>query len=105
MMMNDTVKNIKVKGSVGLSPVILHMPKNYQILNRLLMPSFSKHVPWMAYRLLYQSGIPYLNYDENIEMDESKMTYFKETVFYNIKGDDYNIIVEFKGVEPSNILF
>ncbi len=104
-MMNDTVKNIKVKGSVGLSPVILHMPKNYQILNRLLMPSFSKHVPWMAYRLLNQSGIPYLNYDENIEMDESKMTYFKETVFYNIKGDDHNIIVEFKGVEPSNILF
>lgn len=105
IMMNDTVKNIKVKGSVGFSPVIIHMPQEGQILNRLLMPSFSQYVPWMAYRILYQSGIPNIYYDENIEMDESEMIYYKETVFYDIKGDDHNIIVEFKGMEPEGILF
>ena len=105
IMMNDTEKNIKVEGSIGLSPVIQHMPQNYQILNRLLMPSFSQYVPWMAYQLLNQSGIPHLNYDENAEMDESEMMYYKETVLYTIKGDDHNFIVVFHGVEPSGLLF
>lgn len=105
ILMNDTVKNIKVSGSVGLSPVIKNMPQNYQIMNRLLMPSFSQYVPWMAYKLLTQSGIPNLYYDESALMDEDSMTTLKETVFYTIKGDDKNILVIFKGTEPANILF
>lgn len=105
MLSNDTVKNIKVSGSVGLSPVIMHMPQNYQIMNRLMMPSFSQYVPWMAYRLANQSGIPNLYYDESVEMDESAMTTLKETVFYTIKGDEKNVLVIFKGTEPTGILF
>ena len=69
------------------------------------MPSFSQYVPWMAYKLLTQSGIPNLYYDESALMDEDSMTTLKETVFYTIKGDDKNILVIFKGTEPANILF
>ncbi|MBQ7202019.1 glucosyltransferase domain-containing protein [Candidatus Saccharibacteria bacterium] len=104
-MMNDTVKNIKVEGSIGLSPVILNMPQNYQMLNRLLMPSFSQYVPWMAYKLCNQSGIPNLYFNEDAEINKDKMIFIKETVFYSIMRDEQNILVIFNGVEPNNLLF
>ena len=104
IVLESETKYIQVSGNVGFSPVILHMPRNYTILQRLLAPSFSEYVPWMAYRVLQQSGLP-LMYDEQVNIKEMDLPKLKETVLYNIYGDEKNILVEFKAKETFEVLF
>ena len=105
IMLDGETRTIQVSGSVGFSPVILNMPQDYQILNRLLMPSFSEYIPWMAYRLLYQTNIPNLYYDPNVNLKEMNLPILKETVFYDIKGNEKYILVEFKDSNKIEALF
>ena len=103
-MQDGTAKYIQVSGNVGFSPVVLHMPRDYNILQRLLMPTFSEYVPWMAYQVLEESGLP-LVYDEQKNISEMNLPKLKETVLYNIYGDKEHILVEFKGKNPFNLVF
>ena len=99
-------KNIHVTGSIGFSPVILHMPQDYKILDRLLMPTYSRYVPWMAYKITRQSGLNNLVYsdDENVDLTELKLPVLKETTLYNIYGDSKDILVEFKNNDFNVVL-
>lgn len=103
VMQDGKPKYVQVSGNVGFSPVILHMPRDCNILPRLLMPSFSEYVPWMANRVMQQSGLP-LVYDEKV-MIESNLPMLKETTLYNIYGDEKYILVEFKGERVFNVTF
>lgn len=103
-MQDGTTKFVQASGNVGFSPVILHMPRDYNILQRLLMPSFSEYVPWMAYQLLEESGLP-LVHDEQKNLSEMNLPKLRETVLYNIYGDKEHILVEFKGENPFNLIF
>ena len=105
IMQDDTVKHIQVSGNLGFSPVILHMPQNYKILDRLLMPSFSQYVPWMAAKITTRSGMANLVYDESIDLTEKDLPVLKETVFYDILGDKENILVVFKDSRTFDVVF
>lgn len=104
VMVDGEIKQVQVSGSIGFSPVILHMPRDYNILPRLLMPSFSEYVPWVANRVLQQSGLP-LIYDEGVDLTDKDLPVLKETVLYNIYGDEKFILVEFKGENEFNVIF
>ncbi|MBQ9484850.1 glucosyltransferase domain-containing protein [Candidatus Saccharibacteria bacterium] len=103
-MQDGTTKFVQASGNVGFSPVVLHMPRDYNILQRLLMPTFSEYVPWMAYQVLEESGLP-LVYDEQKNISEMNLPKLKETILYNIYGDKEHILVEFKGENPFNLIF
>ena len=105
IMQDGEPKYIKVSGNLGFSPVILHMPQEYKILDRLLMPSYSEYVPWMATKITEQSGLPNLIFDERVEFDKEKMQILKKTVFYDIYGDDEHILVQFKDDRKFNVTF
>ncbi len=79
MMQDGKTKNVTLRGWVGFSPVVLNMPANYTILQRLLMPSYSKYVPWMAYRLTHQSGL-HLSVTEGEDSEDDELPMLKETV-------------------------
>ena len=104
VIQDGEIKYVQVSGRVGFSPVILHMPRDYNILPRLLMPSYSEYVPWMAHRVLQQSGLP-LVYDENINLTEMDLPILKETALYNIYGDEKYVLVEFKGEQVFDVVF
>ncbi len=105
IVVDDAPRTIQTTGSIGFSPVILHMPQNYKILDRLLMPTYSKYVPWMAYKVTLQSGISNLVYDENADLVNMGLPILKETALYNIYGDSENILVEFKDEHDFNVVF
>ena len=105
MMMDGNTKRIQVSGNLGFSPVILHMPQNYKMLDRLLMPSFSQYVPWMATKITEQSGIPNLVFDEGIDLRKEDLPVLKETVFYDILGDEDDILVVFKDSRTFDVMF
>lgn len=104
VMQDGKAKYVQVSGNVGFAPVILHMPRDYMMLQRLLMPSYSEYVPWMAYKVVQGSGLP-LVYDENNMVMEVDLPVLKETVLYNIYGDEGHILVEFKGERAFNVIF
>lgn len=94
------LKVIQVEGQIGWAPVVAHAPEgDYRILKRLLRPSFGIDVPWMAYEITQNSGFSNLIYNLNIDLDEASLPKLKETVLYNIYGDEDGILVKFKGEE------
>lgn len=105
VMLDSTPKYIQVSGNLGFSPVIWHMPDNYNILRRLLMPSYSEYVPWMATKITEQSGMPNLVFDETRNLEEMNLPLVKETVFYDILGDGENILIRFKDARRFEVLF
>ena len=105
IMRNGKVKVIQAGGNLGFSPVIWHMPQDYKIMDRLLMPTFSEYVPWMAIKVTEQSGIPDLTINEGIDLKEKDLPLLRETVFYDIFGDDENILVMFKDERKFNVTF
>ena len=102
---NGPAKNIQVSGNLGYSPVILHMPQDYNILPRLLAPSFSEYIPWMANRVVQGSGLYNLYYSEEEDLKTKDLPLLKETVLYNIRGDEKNILVEFRDTRKFNVVF
>ncbi|MBR3263651.1 glucosyltransferase domain-containing protein [Candidatus Saccharibacteria bacterium] len=105
IMVGDAPRTIQTTGSIGFSPVILHMPQDYKILDRLLMPTYSRYVPWMAYKVTLQNGISNLVYDESVDLVSMGLPMLKETALYNIYGDSKNILVEFKDKHDFNVVF
>lgn len=99
-------KIVQVDGEVGLSPVIRNMPiKDYQILYRLMMPTFSKNVPWMAYRIIKQHWFENIHYEQGIDLNEKGLPLLKRTALYDIYGDNENILIKFKNETEYNLLF
>lgn len=100
----DWSGTIQVSGNVGITPVLLNMPDDGQILYRLLAPSYSEYVPWMAYRVLYQSGLG-IYYQDDVDLVAESLPIIKETILYNIRGDENGVLVEFKGDKGVEVLF
>ena len=69
------------------------------------MPSFSQYVPWMATKITEQSGIPNLVFDEGADLREEDLPVLKETVFYDILGDEDDILVVFKDSRTFDVMF
>ena len=96
-MMTEGVKTIQIDGEIGLSPVIRHMPiEDYRVLYRLMMPSFSDNVPWMEYKLTQGRWFDNIYYDPGTDLKEANLPLLKDTVLYEIYGNDEAILVKFK---------
>ena len=98
--LGSDVKRIKVNGQIGYTPVITNMPNdNYYIIHRLIKSSFGRNVPWMAYRLTEGPILSGTNYSFKVNLTNDNLPTLKDTVYYTIKGDSQNILVEFKGAQ------
>ncbi|MBR3175981.1 glucosyltransferase domain-containing protein [Candidatus Saccharibacteria bacterium] len=96
--LSSDTKNLQIGGQIGYTPVITHMPnENYYIIHRLIKSTFGRNVPWMAYRLTEGPILPGTSYNQKLNLQNKNLPTLKDTVFYTIKGDDRNILVEFKG--------
>ena len=101
---NNLGNAVQTSGGVGMTPVLLNMSADGNILYRLLAPSFSEYVPWMAYQLLYQSGLG-IYYMENVDLASEDLPVLKKTVLYDICGDERGILVKFKGDKGPEVTF
>lgn len=99
-------KMVQVDGEIGLSPVIRNMPiEDYRVLYRLLMPSFSENIPWMAYRITEQRWLENIHYVQGVDLDEKELPILEETMLYDIYGDNENILIKFKNEVRYDLLF
>lgn len=91
-------KQIKVNGQIGYTPIINNMPNDdYYIIHRLIKSTFGRNTPWMAYRLTEGPILPGTTYNFKAKLEDNDLPTLKDTVYYTIKGDDDDILVEFKG--------
>ena len=95
---------VQTSGNVGMTPVLLNMSDDGKILYRLMAPSFSEFVPWMAYRLSYQSGLG-IYYMPDVDLMSEDLPLIKNTVLYDIYGDERGILVKFEGDKGPEVVF
>lgn len=96
--LGDERKNIQINGQIGYSPVITNMPDdNYIIIHRLIKSSFGRNTAWMAYRLTEGPLLPGTVHNPKIDLRNKDLPVLKETVFYTIKGNSDDILIDFKG--------
>lgn len=89
---------IQVAGQIDFAPAVKHMPSpDFDLVRRLLKPSFGGDVYWMAYGLTEASGIPGLKFDPSVDLVSADLPMLKETALYNIYGENNGLLVEFKG--------
>ncbi|MBQ1387608.1 glucosyltransferase domain-containing protein [Candidatus Saccharibacteria bacterium] len=106
IMINGGEKMVQVDGEIGLSPVVRNMPiEDYRILYRLLMPSFSENIPWMAYRITEQRWLENIHYVPGVDLKEKELPLLEETMLYDIYGDKENILIKFKNEVRYDLLF
>ena len=96
IMNNGQIKQVKILGNIGKSPVIQNMPQDYQILNRLVPSTFGDGDVWSSAYFF-----SYLNLKNvTISTDDNLLTLdlpvLKDTMYHEIKGDDPHIIITLK---------
>lgn len=104
MVTNKLGGAVQTSGNVGMTPVLLNMTDDGKILYRLMAPSFSEFVPWMAYQLSYQSGLG-IYYMPDVDLTSEDLPLIKNTVLYDIYGDERGILVKFKGDKGPEVVF
>lgn len=105
-MKKDGEKVVQVDGEIGLSPVIRNMPiDDYRILYRLLMPSYSERIPWMAYRITEQRWLDNIYYAPGVDLNERNLPLAEDTALYKLYSDDDNILIKFKNEVRYDLMF
>lgn len=105
-MLKEGEKVVQVDGEIGLSPVIRNMPiDDYRILYRLLMPSYSERIPWMAYRITEQRWLKNIYWGPGMDLNEKNLPLVEDTALYQIYSDNENILVKFKNEVRYDLLF
>lgn len=96
--LGDETKNLQIDGQIGYTPVIKSMPEStYHLVHRLIKSSYGRNIPWMAYRLTDGPYLPGTVYNRTLNLKEENLSVLKETVLYTIRGNEHNILIEFKG--------
>lgn len=95
---DDVTTMIWITGDMGTSPIISNMPQDYGALERLIGESFYVNI-WAARRLMILYDVGNLVFEEDNDLDEMDLPVVKSTALYDIKADDKNVLVVFKGGE------
>ena len=91
---------VQVSGQIDYSPVIRNMPEDTRrALHRLLKSSFGRNTAWMAYRVTEGPWLMDVTRRADENLTERNLPVLRDTALYKIRGDQDNILVEFKGEE------
>lgn len=94
IMNRKNLKTVKLIGSVGKSPVIENMPKNYgNIIERLVSQTFGGNSMWNEYyfKNYFKLKNVSVNYTAKIPKDKFKVE--KDTMFYKIESNSEDFVI------------
>lgn len=95
IMNTKDIKEIQIKGDIGLSPVIENMSSGYHMLERLIPTEFCEGY-WGEYYFLNYFNIPNVVPGDDEDDDFKELPLLKETMYHNIYGDKSKILIELK---------
>lgn len=93
----DELKTVQIEGTIGQALPIRNMPKDYQILDRLIPVTFGNSSwMWAWYQFGNYYGLENVVYDTSVDLKEYDLPVVKDTMYHTIKADDTHILIELK---------
>ena len=96
IMNNGQIKEVKIVGDIGKSPVIRNMPQDYQILNRLIPSTFGGENVWSSAHSYSYLGLKDLLISTDDSLLELDLPTLVDSMYHEIKGDDTHIVILLK---------
>ena len=96
VMNTSQIKQVKIIGNIGKSPVIQNMPQDYQILNRLVPSTFGDGDVWSSAYFFSYFNMKYVTISTDDSLLNLNLPILKDTMYHEIKGDDTHIIITLK---------
>lgn len=94
IMNSSNTKTVKLVGTVGKSPVIAKMPKNYEtILSRLVSQSFGGTSIWNEYYFKNYFKLKNVKVDYTADIPKDKFKIEKDTMYYKIESNGKDFII------------
>ena len=91
---SDKNKWIQISGSIGQAPILRNMPKDYNILNRLVPILFQGNWIWGEYYFYNYFNLRNVTLVRGIDM--TNLPVLKDSMYHTIKGDDTHIFIILK---------
>ena len=95
----DTPKTIRLRGDIGLSPILRNQPQNYQMLNRLVPHMFDGGWVWGTSGLENYYGLPVEKVESNEDPDTGEydnLPILEESVYHTIYGNGERFLIVLK---------
>ncbi len=96
ILCSDQMKTIQLAGDIGKSPVIKHMPQNYQILNRLVPNTFGDSWYWSKYYFYHYFEWKNVKQDASVDLTKWELPVLKNTMYHTIRGNEEFVLIELK---------
>ncbi len=103
LLEGETVKTVQISGSIGLAPFFRNMPKDYNILQRLVPVQFNGDAGWGwgGYQFTYfyglQDKMKWTGWDTSIQMTELDMPIVEDNIYHTIRAEGDYVLIELKG--------
>ena len=94
MAKSDKNKWIQISGSIGQAPILRNMPKDYNILNRLIPILFQGNWIWGEYYFYNYFNLRNVTLVRGTDM--TNLPVLKDSMYHTIKGDDTHIFIILK---------
>lgn len=92
----DKIKSTQISGTIGKAPILNNMPKDYNILNRLVPVLFQERWIWGEYYFYNYFGMKKVAQDRSSDYSTLNLPVLKDTIYHTIKGDDTHILIILK---------
>ena len=92
----STIKKVQIIGNIGYSPVILNMPEDFAMLERLVPLTFGGENVWYQASFFYYSNLKNMIPIPSNEKIPPNLPLLKDTMFHEIRGNEEYICISLK---------
>ncbi len=93
---SETSVTVQLSGSIGKTPILNNMPRDYEMLHRLVPETFSGEDDLTQYRFFCYYGLRNVQQDNSIDLREMDLPVIKDTMYHTIRGEEDLILIELK---------
>lgn len=93
---SDSPVVVQLSGNIGQSPVLNHMPQNYQMLNRLVPETFGGGDDLIQYGFYCYYNLKNVVWDMETDLHGMDLPVIKNTMYHTICGGDGYLLIELK---------
>lgn len=92
----ETETKIKITGNIGDTPVLRNVPKQDQILRRLIPSTFGGNWIWSETYFFDYTGLKHVRKEDGDELLKMNLPVIKETMFHTIRGEGEYMVIELR---------
>lgn len=93
---NDETKMVQISGSIDFTPAYRNMPRDNNMIERLISLDFNGDWPFGPLRLYGFYGMRNLQWEGGVDLTQRDLPVLLDTMYHTIRGDGHYFLVELK---------